>query len=142
MRCNKFVEFRGLVTRTRALGFDAVYIGHYAVIVDGVTGPELHHGASNLKNQSCVLAVMRPEKLCCVVLPLGDVPNGAWVRSGARRLGLGASSKPNSCGICFIPNGDTQGFLRAHLDAAESEIIAPDGEMLGRHEDYWNYTVG
>ena len=142
VRCNEFVKFRELATRARALGFDAVCTGHYAAIVDGEAGPELHRGADNLKDQSYVLAVMGPEELHRVVLPLGDAPNKAWVRSEAERLGLGVSNKPDSYDICFIPDGDTQGFLRAHLGSAEGEIVTPDGRVLGRHGGYWNYTVG
>ena len=103
VRCNEFVKFRELASRARALGFDAVCTGHYAAIVDGEAGPELHRGADNLKDQSYVLAVMGPEELSRVVLPLGDAPNKAWVRSEAERLGLGVSNKPDSYDICFIP---------------------------------------
>ena len=138
VRCNEFVKFRELASRARALGFDAVCTGHYAAIVDGEAGPELHRGADNLKDQSYVLAVMGSEELSRVVLPLGDAPNKAWVRSEAERLGLGVSNKPDSYDICFIPDGDTQGFLRAHLGASEGDIVTPDGEVLGRHEGYWN----
>ena len=44
VRCNEFVKFRELASRARALGFDAVCTGHYAAIVDGPSGPELHRG--------------------------------------------------------------------------------------------------
>ena len=107
VRCNEFVKFRELASRARALGFDAVCTGHYAAIVDGEVGPELHRGADTLKDQSYVLAVMGAEELTRVVLPLGDAPNKAWVRSEAERLGLGVSNKPDSYDICFIPDGDT-----------------------------------
>ena len=60
VRCNEFVKFRELAARARALGFDAVCTGHYAAIVDGQSGPELHRGADPLKDQSYVLAVMGP----------------------------------------------------------------------------------
>ena len=142
VRCNEFVKFRELAARARALGFDAVCTGHYAAIVDGQSGPELHRGADPLKDQSYVLAVMGPEELTRVILPLGDAPSKAWVRSEAERLGLGVSNKPDSYDICFIPDGDTQGFLRAHLGARQGEIVSPDGTVLGHHDGYWNYTVG
>lgn len=142
VRCNEFVKFRELAERARALGFDAVCTGHYAAIVDGPAGPELHRGADAAKDQSYVLAVMGREELSRVLLPLGAAPSKEWVRAEADRLGLGVSNKPDSYDICFIPDGDTQGFLRAHLGSAEGEIITPDGEVLGRHRGYWNYTVG
>jgi len=142
VRCNEFVKFRELADRARALGFDAVCTGHYAALVDGASGPELHRGADALKDQSYVLAVIGPEELARVVLPLGNAPSKAWVRSEAQRLGLGVSDKPDSYDICFIPDGDTQGFLRAHLGVAEGDIVTPEGEILGRHDGYWNYTVG
>ncbi|MDK6591444.1 tRNA methyl transferase PRC-barrel domain-containing protein, partial [Actinotignum timonense] len=44
--------------------------------------------------------------------------------------------------ICFIPDGDTQGFLRTRLGSDEGEIVSPDGEVLGTHQGYWNFTVG
>ena len=142
VRCNEFVKFRELADRARALGFDAVCTGHYAAVVEGEQGPELHRGADAAKDQSYVLAVMGPDELRRVVLPLGGAPSKAWVRAEAERLGLGVSDKPDSYDICFIPDGDTQGFLRAHLGSAEGEIVTPDGRVLGRHGGYWNYTVG
>ncbi|QPK80597.1 tRNA 2-thiouridine(34) synthase MnmA [Schaalia sp. ZJ405] len=142
VRCNEFVKFRELAERGKALGFDAVCTGHYAKIVDGPHGPELHRGNDTLKDQSYVLAVMGPEELTRVVLPLGHAPSKAWVRAEAERLGLGVSNKPDSYDICFIPDGDTQGFLRQHLGSASGDIVTPEGEVLGTHSGYWNFTIG
>ena len=142
VRCNEFVKFRELAERARALGFDAVCTGHYARLVAGSAGPELHRGFDELKDQSYVLAIMGQEELSRVVLPLGEAPDKAWVRAEAERRGLGVSNKPDSYDICFIPDGDTQGFLRAHLGARPGEIVDPDGNVLGEHSGYFQYTVG
>ena len=142
VRCNEFVKFRELAQRARVLGFDAVCTGHYARIVEGAWGPELHRAADEAKDQSYVLAVMGPDELEHVILPLGDAPSKAWVRAEAERRGLGVSNKPDSYDICFIPDGDTQGFLRSHLGTAVGDIVTPDGLVVGHHQGYWNFTVG
>ena len=142
VRCNEFVKFRELAERARALGFDAVATGHYARVIAGPSGPELHRGRDEAKDQSYVLAVMGPDELSRVVLPLGDAPSKAWVRAEAERLGLGVSHKPDSYDICFIPDGDTQGFLRSHLGEAPGDIVSTEGEVVGHHGGYWNFTVG
>lgn len=142
VRCNEFVKFQELAQRARALGFDAVVTGHYARIVDGPAGKELHRGYDDLKDQSYVLAIMGEEELSRVILPLGEAPNKAWVRSEAERMGLGVSNKPDSYDICFIPDGDTQGFLRRHLGSLPGEIVDDSGVVVGTHDGYWNFTVG
>lgn len=142
VRCNEFVKFRELAERAAALGFDAVCTGHYAQVLDGPSGPELHRAADPLKDQSYVLAVMGRSELSRVLLPLGDAPSKAEVRAEAEARGLGVSEKPDSYDICFIPDGDTQGFLRSRLGTAPGRIVSPEGEVLGDHEGYWNFTVG
>ncbi len=142
VRCNEFVKFRELAERAAALGFDSVCTGHYARVLNGPSGPELHRAADPLKDQSYVLAVMGRSELARVLLPLGDVPSKAEVRAEAEARGLGVSEKPDSYDICFIPDGDTQGFLRSRLGTAPGRIVSPEGEVLGDHEGYWNFTVG
>lgn len=142
VRCNEFVKFRELAERAQALGFDAVCTGHYARRVDGPGGPELHRGYDELKDQSYVLAIMGREELSRVVLPLGEAPNKAWVRAEAERRGLGVSNKPDSYDICFIPDGDTSGFLRSHLGEEPGQIVDVEGNILGEHTGYYQFTVG
>ncbi len=142
VRCNEFVKFRELAERAKLLGFDAVCTGHYAKRIDGPDGPELHRGMDEAKDQSYVLAVIGPEELERVILPLGDAPNKAWVREEAERRGLGVSNKPDSYDICFIPDGDTGGFLRSHLGESPGEIVDTEGNVLGEHSGYYQFTVG
>lgn len=142
VRCNEFVKFKELLNRARALGFDAVCTGHYAQVVQGPDGPQLHRAADELKDQSYVLAVMGPGELSEVLLPLGAAPSKAWVREQAARRGLGVSTKPDSYDICFIPDGDTAGFLERRLGRAPGEIVDADGQVLGSHDGYYRFTVG
>ncbi|MCD4557960.1 tRNA 2-thiouridine(34) synthase MnmA [Schaalia sp. lx-100] len=142
VRCNEFVKFRELSARARALGFDTVCTGHYAQVREGALGPELHRAVDEAKDQSYVLAVMGRDELSRVFLPLGEASSKEWVRGEAERLGLGVSSKPDSYDICFIPDGDTQGFLKTRLGVEKGEIVTPEGEVVGSHEGYWNFTVG
>ena len=142
VRCNEFVKFRELAERARALGFDAVCTGHYAKRVDTDGGPELHRAADEGKDQSYVLAVMGSDELERVLLPLGEAPSKAWVREQAEARGLGVSNKPDSFDICFIPDGDTAGFLRRNLGEEPGKIIDSDGEVVGEHLGAHQFTVG
>lgn len=142
VRCNEFVKFRQLLNRGIAAGYDFVATGHYARRLDGPTGPELHRGLDEAKDQSYVLAVTGREDLSHVLLPLGDAPSKAWVREQAEQRGLGVSNKPDSFDICFIPDGDSSGFLRQHLGAKPGQIVDLQGNVVGEHSGYYQFTIG
>ena len=59
-----------------------------------------------------MLAVMGPERLARAMFPLGEVVDKATVRAEAPARGLPVSEKPDSYDLCFVADGDTQGFLR------------------------------
>lgn len=150
VRCNEHIKFAALLDRAVALGFDAVCTGHYARIatversaVDGAGARrELHRAAADEKDQSYVLAVMGPERLARSMFPLGDAPSKATVRAEADRRGLAVSAKPDSYDICFVADGDTQGFLRDRLGSAPGPVVDADGVVVGEHDGAYAYTVG
>ena len=142
VRCNEHIKFAALLDRGLALGFDAVATGHYARITQGANGPELRRSLDDLKDQSYVLAVMGPERLARSLFPLGDVTSKDQVRAEAAARGLSVSAKPDSYDICFVADGDTQGFLRSHLGSQPGEVVDVDGAVLGDHDGAYSYTVG
>lgn len=142
VRCNERIKFSALLDKGRLLGFDAVATGHYARITTGSEGPELRRAADSAKDQSYVLAVMGPENLHRALFPLGDIATKEEVRAEAAARGLRVSAKPDSYDICFVADGDTQGFLRQHLGAEAGEIVDGDGEVVGEHQGAYAYTVG
>ncbi|UFU02094.1 tRNA 2-thiouridine(34) synthase MnmA [Ruania suaedae] len=146
VRCNQHIKFDALLDRGLALGFDAVATGHYARIVDaphaGGVRRELHRAGDAEKDQSYVLAVMGADRLARSLFPLGEVASKDQVRAEAAERGLSVSAKPDSYDICFVADGDTQGFLRDRLGAAPGEVVDADGAVVGEHDGAYAYTVG
>jgi tRNA-specific 2-thiouridylase len=138
LRCNEKIKFAAVLDRALALGFDAVVTGHYARLVDG----RLFRAVDVGKDQSYVLGVLRPDQLRHAMFPLGDSLK-SQVRAEAAAKGLAVATKPDSHDICFIADGDTKAFLKSHLGAAPGDIVdGATGEVVGRHEGAYAYTVG
>src|SRR5207342_77106 len=66
----------------------------------------------------------------------------ADVRAEAAARGLYLAKKPDSHDICFIPSGDTAGFLERHLGSAEGAFVDQDGVKVGSHTGSHRFTVG
>ncbi|HEY0932996.1 MAG TPA: tRNA 2-thiouridine(34) synthase MnmA [Trebonia sp.] len=139
LRCNEKIKFEAVLDRALALGFDAVCTGHYARI-DPSSGA-LQRAADPGKDQSYVLAVLNSGQIAHAMFPLGDTLK-ADVRTEAGSRGLLVADKPDSHDVCFIPDGDTRGFLSRHLGAEPGEILDRDGTVLGTHEGAHGYTIG
>ena len=146
--CNERVKYAALLERARALGFEALATGHHArlrrrgapVVAPGPE-VELHRAVDGAKDQSYVLYVATPEQLAHTLLPVGELTK-AEVREVATARGLRVANKPDSYDVCFIPDGDTAGYLAERLPAAPGEIVDADGEVLGSHDGVWRFTVG
>ncbi|GAA1237733.1 tRNA 2-thiouridine(34) synthase MnmA [Kitasatospora nipponensis] len=142
LRCNEKIKFAALLDKAIALGFDAVCTGHYARILEGPTGTrELHRAVDAAKDQSYVLGVLDAEQLAHALFPLGDTTKDE-IRREAERRGLAVAKKPDSHDICFIADGDTQGFLAKHLGTAAGDILDADGSKLGEHDGAYGFTIG
>ena len=141
VRCNEKIKFSALLDKAVALGFDAVCTGHYAQVLPGPDGPELHRAADIGKDQSYVLSVLSPEQLTRALFPLGDTPKDL-VRVEAAERGLRVAAKPDSHDICFIADGDTQGWLAKRLGERPGPVVDVDGEVLGEHTGAYGFTVG
>ena len=143
VRCNERIKFSALLDKALALGFDAVCTGHYARLEPDPAGgaPSLHRAADPGKDQSYVLAVLTPQQLAHAIFPLGDVTK-PQVREEAARRGLRVADKPDSHDICFIADGDTQGWLERRLGRLPGSIVDGHGRVLGDHAGTYAFTVG
>src|ERR1700746_229340 len=143
LRCNEKIKFAAVLDRAIALGFDAVCTGHHARLEpDGPGGAvRLRRSVDLAKDQSYVLGVLTSEQLGRVMFPLGDA-HKERVRAEAAARGLAVADKPDSHDVCFIADGDTQGFLRGRLGSAPGSIVDSGGRVLGRHDGSYRFTVG
>lgn len=143
LRCNERIKFAAVLEKALALGFDAVATGHYAEIREDADGHrELHRAAAWAKDQSYVLGVLTAEQLEHAVFPLGATPSKDEVRAEAAARGLTVAAKPDSYDICFIPDGDTRGWLADKMGAEPGEILDQSGAKVGTHAGAHAFTVG
>ncbi|MFN8079336.1 MAG: tRNA 2-thiouridine(34) synthase MnmA [Kineosporiaceae bacterium] len=141
LRCNEKIKFSALLDKALALGFDAVATGHYARLVTSGGQVQLHRAVDAAKDQSYVLAVLTPAQLAHALFPLGDSTKPE-IRAEAAARGLRVADKPDSHDICFIPDGDTAGFLADRLGRRPGAIVDADGTTVGHHEGAYAFTVG
>ena len=137
VRCNEKIKFAAVLDRALALGFDAVCTGHHARVGGGM----LRRSPDQGKDQSYVLAVLSRDQLAHAMFPLGDSTKDQ-VRAEAAQRGLAVAGKPDSHDVCFIADGDTRGFLAGQLGRAPGDIVDQAGQVVGRHDGAYAFTVG
>lgn len=144
-RCNRFLKWDLLWNRARELGCERLSTGHYAKIVEGTDGPELHRGADQAKDQSYFLWGIPRERLGSTIFPLGDLTKPE-IRALAAQAALPTAQKRESQDICFVPEGDYRKLVRERGATSRllepGPIVGPGGVELGRHEGLASYTIG
>jgi len=141
LRCNEKIKFTAVLDRALALGFDAVCTGHYAQLGRFGDQVSLHRAVDSGKDQSYVLGVLTQEQLRRSLFPVGDTVK-TDIRAEADRRGLAVADKPDSHDICFIPDGDTAGFLDRRLGKTPGVVVDTDGQRVGSHTGSHHFTVG
>jgi tRNA-specific 2-thiouridylase len=148
--CNNHLKFDQLLKTAQSIGADRIATGHYAVNEYDEKRRRwiLKRPADLAKDQTYFLFGLTQEQLARTLFPLGRLTKPE-VREAARRHGLKLAEKPDSQEICFIPGGDYKRFLAAYLEEqgeplpeTAGELVASSGQVLGRHQGIFNFTVG
>ncbi len=142
--CNTWLKFGQLWQFAKQLGAEFIATGHYARILSGPHGPELHRGVDEDKDQSYVLHGIAREVLSHLLFPVGGYSKPE-IREFAREAGLGAvAEKPDSVEICFVPTGQHTDVVRARRPevAVAGLIREKDGTVLGEHDGIDRFTIG
>lgn len=145
IRCNRFIKFDLFFERARKLGAEFIATGHYARIgFDPSTGRRLlKKGLDAGKDQSYFLYPLTQSELARTLFPVGGRTKNEIRRLAARHK-LPVAQKPESQEICFIPDNDYPGFLKARLPEAfrPGPIVNREGRIIGTHGGIAHFTVG
>jgi tRNA-specific 2-thiouridylase len=141
--CNNWLKFGKLWSFGRQLGADFIATGHYARVVSGPQGPELHRAVDPNKDQSYVLHGIKRSLLPHLLFPVGTLPKSE-VRAIARRLGLPVAEKPDSVEICFVPDQDHARLIRERRPDRQTagHFVDRFGRILAPHDGYERFTIG
>ena len=143
--CNKNIKFDLMLNRALELGATHMVTGHYAQVnYNEETGLyELHKGIDSTKDQSYVMYNMNQRILSHLMFPLGGQCK-TETRKLATEYDLPVAKKPDSVDICFLPHGNYQKLVVEEMKAKPKtgNIVTEDGEVLGKHNGLFNYTIG
>ncbi|MGH9458462.1 MAG: tRNA 2-thiouridine(34) synthase MnmA [Thermoanaerobaculia bacterium] len=156
--CNTHVKFALLHQKAFTVGAERVATGHYARITTTADGRlELRKALDLSKDQSYFLFELTQEQLGHTLFPLGELLKKD-VRKIAAEAGLPVAEKSESFEICFVPRKD--GYAKvverealklaaggendpvARVESAAGEIVDVAGNVVGRHDGYYHFTIG
>ncbi|MEG2541206.1 MAG: tRNA 2-thiouridine(34) synthase MnmA [Clostridia bacterium] len=139
--CNREVKFGPFADFARNLGADYIATGHYCRIKHDGDNHYLMRAEDENKDQTYFLNQVSMNQLRDVIFPLGDMVKGS-VREYARKLGIPVAEKKDSTGICFIGERKFREFLSKYIPMHAGNIVTADGNIVGRHNGVYYYTIG
>jgi tRNA-specific 2-thiouridylase len=144
VRCNGIVRFDAMLALAASLGAARLATGHYARIAWDEHGPLVRAAVDRDKDQSYMLARLRPEALRRIWFPLGELETKDDTRAIARRHDLPVAEKPESQDLCFLAGTDPRAFLERHggIHDDPGTIQDEDGNALGTHPGQHRFTIG
>lgn len=141
--CNREIKFGEFLQKARALGADAVAMGHYARVERQEDGTyRLLRGVDGNKDQTYFLHQLDQAQLSRAMFPIGHLKKPE-VRRIAEEAGLHTAKKKDSTGVCFIGERNFKEFLGHYLPAKPGDMVdIVTGEKKGRHDGLMYYTLG
>lgn len=124
--CNREVKFGAFYRCAKALGADAVAMGHYR---------------SGEKDQSYFLWAVPKEILTATVFPVGNMEKRD-VRALAKRFNLPVAEKRDSQGVCFLGSVSVEEFLRGEFGISPGRALDEEGRVVGQHNGVILSTIG
>ena len=136
--CNSKIKFGAMLdyAREKGLQFDKFATGHYARIVEKDGRYAVSCAADMKKDQSYFLYRLTQEQLATTLFPLGDMHKDE-VRLIDEAQNFHEVHEQESQDFY---GGDYTDLLE--VSNTEGNIVDLEGNVLGKHEGIWHYTIG
>jgi tRNA-specific 2-thiouridylase len=159
--CNTHVKFQFINAFRKRHDADFLATGHY-VRLSAVDDQrlELRQAVDIKKDQSYFLYAVDRDILSCAIFPLGEYKK-TETRAMAREFGLHVAESSESQDICFVANNDYVSYIKNYEGkmpkcsencgksacncfgaGIAGRIVDKNGNILGRHNGIFNYTIG
>ena len=140
--CNKEIKFDAFLAYALKTGADYVATGHYCNVEHSENGRSfLVRAEDDNKDQTYFLNQLSSNQLDKVLFPIGNIDKPT-VRELAKKYGLSTAEKKDSTGICFIGERNFRQFLANYIPMKDGDIKDADGNVVGRHNGVFYYTIG
>ena len=139
--CNNEIKFKLFLQKAKKLGFNKIATGHYANIKKNKDGFHLLKGIDELKDQSYFLSGLTQKQISSSLFPIGKLTKNK-VRKIAKKIELPNANRKDSQGICFVGKVNMKDFLQKKIPKKEGKIIDTKGNILGKHDGIFYYTIG
>ena len=141
--CNPEVKFKNLIFYANHFNCQYISTGHYVHIVDREGFKYISEGVDKNKDQSFFLWGLDSSVVDRLIFPLGNFKK-SQVREIAKNFGFSVlTKKKESLGICFIEDSNYRNYLKNNgIDSKTGNFVNSNGEILGQHEGYINFTIG
>ena len=148
VNCNSDIKWKAIINLADSMNFDLVATGHYARVfkIESTSMYGIRKGRDYSKEQSYALWRLSQDMLRRTVLPLGSLTKSEIISLAEDNDFASATAKENQ-EICFITDNDYRHFLKEYLaerveNIAEGEIVDDEGNVLGCHKGFYNFTIG
>ena len=139
--CNRTMKFGLFLDKALEMGFEGMATGHYCKIEEQNGRYFLRMAKDRAKDQTYMLCGLSQFQLAHTVFPLGEIEDKDHTRAIVAQAGI--LKKRDSQDICFVPDGDYLGYLKAHgVTPKPGNFISPEGKIYGPHRGMEAYTVG
>jgi len=142
--CNRLVKFGKFLEKVKAVDVDYLATGHYARLLKTGENFVIKKNKDSKKTQEYFLSLLEPKVLKSLVFPLADYAK-ADVKKIAEDNDLIFKPRPESQDVCFVKNGDYAEFIKKRVSEPKKywgKIKHVNGEILGKHKGFYNYTYG